>query len=81
MRGLWLALLVVGVILLVWGIWSADSLKSQASEFFSGHPSGTSMWLIVGGVVAAIIGFVGSMRGTSTRSRVDTHVDETDRPL
>jgi drug/metabolite transporter (DMT)-like permease len=50
------ALIVVGAILLVWGFNAADSFSSEVSEFFSGHPTDKSMWLIIGGAAAAIVG-------------------------
>lgn len=49
-------LVVVGVILLVWGFQEAESLASEFSEFFTGSPTDRSMWLMIGGVVALIVG-------------------------
>lgn len=51
-----IALVVVGIVMLVWGIQAADSLSSEFSEFFTGNPSDRSMWLVVGGVAAIIVG-------------------------
>jgi hypothetical protein len=63
-RAVGLALLAVGVLLIVWGLTSADSISSELSEFFQGRPSKESMWFLLGGVVLAVIGAVVSMRGT-----------------
>ena len=51
-----LALLVGGIVLLIWGFSAADSVASDFSRFFTGNPTDRSMWLIVGGVVAVIAG-------------------------
>jgi hypothetical protein len=62
-KGISIALLVVGVVLLVFGISSADSLGSQMSEFFTGSPNDKTIWLLIGGVVASIVGLFGILRG------------------
>jgi hypothetical protein len=58
-----LALLVGGVILMVFGFNAANSAGSEISRFFTGNPSDRSMWMIIGGAVAAIIGIVNLLRG------------------
>ena len=63
-RAVGLALLAIGVLLIVWGITSADSVSSEISEFFQGRPSKEAIWFLLGGVVLAVIGAVVSMRGT-----------------
>ena len=50
-----LALLIVGVLLIFWGVNEADSLGSEISEFFGGSPSNKAIWLIALGVVSSII--------------------------
>ena len=55
-KALGIALLVVGVILLVWGINASDSVGSEISEAFTGSPTDKSIWLIIGGVVSGITG-------------------------
>ena len=55
-RAIGLALLAVGAILLVLGINSSDSLGSEISEFFSGSPTDKSIWLLIGGVAALVVG-------------------------
>ncbi|MBA2479254.1 MAG: DUF3185 family protein [Planctomycetes bacterium] len=60
-----IALLVVGVILLVFGFMSADSLGSQFSKFFTGHPTDKTMWLLIGGAAATVVGLVGLARRKS----------------
>lgn len=61
-----LALLVVGVILIVYGINGSHSIGSQVSQTFTGSPTNKTLGLLIGGVVAAIVGaaltFTGSRR-------------------
>jgi uncharacterized protein DUF3185 len=51
-----LALLVAGIILLVWGINASESFSSDVSRTFTGKPTDKSMWMIIGGVVSGISG-------------------------
>jgi hypothetical protein len=55
-KAIGIAMLVVGVILLVWGVNASDSLGSEISETFTGSPSDKSIWLIIGGVASGITG-------------------------
>jgi hypothetical protein len=61
-KGMSVALLVVGVILLVLGLNAYHSASSDVSRFFTGAPTDKSLWLLIGGVVAGIAGFFGLMR-------------------
>lgn len=61
-RPLAIGLLAVGVILLILGINASDSFASEFSEFFSGTPTHESIWLMVGGVLLAVIGLAGTLR-------------------
>lgn len=61
-----LALLVVGIILVIYGISASDSIGSQFSELFTGAPTDKAIWLLIGGAVAAIVGLAGVMRGSKT---------------
>lgn len=53
-----LALMAIGVLLIVFGIFSAESLGSDFSKFFTGSPSEKSIWLLIGGVGALVVGLV-----------------------
>jgi hypothetical protein len=64
-RTLSIALLVVGIILLVWGLNASGSFASEVSEAVSGAPSNRSIWLIVLGALATIIGGLGLIRRTA----------------
>jgi uncharacterized protein involved in exopolysaccharide biosynthesis len=60
-RPAFLALLVIGIVLLVFGINAHDSVASNAKEIVTGTPTDKSMWLIVGGIAGIIIGGLGSL--------------------
>ena len=55
-RVIGIAVLVVGVVLIVFGMQASASLGSRLSELFTGAPSDRTLWLLVLGVVAAIVG-------------------------
>ena len=61
-KGIALALLAIGIMLIVFGINSTDSFGSQFSKFFTGTPTDKSMWLLLGGVALTVVGAVGSLR-------------------
>lgn len=51
-----LAVLVVGIILLVYGLNAGDSLASETKEIVTGTPTDKSMVLIILGVVGIVVG-------------------------
>jgi LPXTG-motif cell wall-anchored protein len=53
-----LVLLVGGIILIVVGATASRSFADQVSNFFTGHFSETTLWYIIGGIAAAIVGLV-----------------------
>jgi hypothetical protein len=61
-KGMSVALLVVGVILLVFGVNAYHSSSSDLSRFFTGAPTDKALWLLIGGVIAGIVGFFGLVR-------------------
>ena len=58
-----LAVFALGVALLIFGFNEAHSFSSDVSRTFTGNPTDRSMWLIVGGAVAVIVGLVLTIRG------------------
>lgn len=58
-RVLSIVLLVIGVTLIVYGVNASNSLGSDLSRFFTGSPTDKTVWLLVGGAVASIVGIVG----------------------
>ena len=53
------AFLIVGVILLIYGLSAAGSFSSSVTEAVTGAPTNKSIWLIVLGVLGIISGGVG----------------------
>jgi uncharacterized protein DUF3185 len=54
-----LALLAGGIVLTVFGVAAMNSAGSDISRFFTGAPTDKAMWLLIGGIVASVIGLVG----------------------
>jgi len=61
-----LAVFAGGILLLIFGISAYDSSSSDISRFFTGSATDKSIWMLVGGVVATILGLVGLLRGSKT---------------
>jgi hypothetical protein len=57
-----LALLAGGVALIIYGVNASNSVSSDFSRFFSGSPTDKTIWLLIGGGVAAAAGAGGLMR-------------------
>ena len=60
-----LAILAVGIVLVVFGVTAAESFSSDISRFFTGSPTDKAIWMLLGGILAIIIGLVGLLRGQS----------------
>ena len=63
-KGISIAVLAGGIILLVLGINAYNSSSSDISRFFTGSATDKSVWLLVGGAVVSALGLVGLLRGT-----------------
>ena len=61
-RPISLALLVGGIVLIIYGVSASDSIGSSFSRFFTGNPTDKTMWLLIGGIVAAVAGLFGVLR-------------------
>jgi hypothetical protein len=57
-KGIGIALLAIGILLIVFGINASNSVGSGFSRFFQGTPTDKTVWLLVGGVASTIIGAV-----------------------
>ena len=57
-----IALLAGGIALIVYGINASNSLGSDFSRFFTGSPTDKTIWLLIGGIVAAAVGVGGLLR-------------------
>jgi len=60
-----LALLIGGIILIIYGVSASKSLGSDFSRFFTGSPTDKTIWLLIGGCIAAAIGAGGMLTGRS----------------
>jgi hypothetical protein len=58
-----IALLVVGIVLIVWGVSASQSFGSDVSRFFTGSPTDKTVWLLIGGICAAVAGLAGLIAG------------------
>ena len=59
-----LAILDGGILLEIFGVAASKSFSSDISRFFPGSLIDKAIWMLVGGVVALIIGLVGLLRGS-----------------
>ena len=62
-----LALLIGGIILIIYGVSASDSLGSEFSRIFTGAPTDKTIWLLVGGIAATAIGAGGLAFGWKKR--------------
>ena len=61
-KALSIAILVAGIVLLIFGINAHESLASSAKEVVTGTPTDKSIWLIVLGIVGILVGGFSSFR-------------------
>jgi hypothetical protein len=60
---IFIVLLIGGVVLAVLGVQATNSFSSDVSRFFHGSPTDKAIWMLIGGIVAGVIGLIGVMRG------------------
>jgi len=58
-----IVLLVVGAILLYFSYEASQSLASEMSEMATNEPTDNTIWYLIGGVAAVIIGLYAVIRG------------------
>lgn len=51
-----LTLLIGGIVLIVMGFNATHSFTSDVSRFFTGSPTDKAVWMLIGGVAAALVG-------------------------
>ena len=51
-----LTLLIGGVVLIVLGFNATHAFASDVSRFFSGSPTDKAVWMLIGGIGAALVG-------------------------
>jgi hypothetical protein len=59
-----LALLIGGITLMIYGIKATNSFGSDVSRFFTGSPTDKAIWMLIGGIVASVVGLVGTLRSS-----------------
>lgn len=59
-----LTLVAIGSVLIVLGVNVTDSFSSDISRFFTGSPTDKAIWMLLGGIVASVIGAVGLTHGS-----------------
>ena len=57
-----IALLAGGVVLMIFGINATSSFSSDVSRFFTGSPTDEAIWMLIGGTIATVVGFVWTLR-------------------
>ena len=57
-----LSLLAAGILLIAFGAMASTSLSSDISRFFTGSPTDKAIWMLIGGVIAFIVGSIGLAR-------------------
>lgn len=62
-KGLSIALLVIGVILIIYGVSASESVSSEISRVFTGSPTEKTIYLLVGGIACAGMGLFGILKG------------------
>jgi Protein of unknown function (DUF3185) len=60
-----IAILLVGIVLLLFGFNAQDSLVSSAKEAVTGTPTDKSLLLIIGGIIGIVVGGLGTLFGRS----------------
>ena len=61
---IFIALLVGGIVLMILGVQATNSFSSDVSRFFTGSPTDKAIWMLIGGIIAAIIGLTGTLRSS-----------------
>lgn len=58
-----IALLVIGLGLLFFGLQATDSLTEEVHETFTGRYTDETTWYLIGGAAAAVVGLVLTLLG------------------
>ncbi len=57
------AILAGGIVLVVFGVAATESFRADVSRFFTGSPTDKAIWMLIGGIVAVIVGLGGLSLG------------------
>ena len=58
-----LALFAGGIVLVVFGVAETNSFASDVSRFFTNSPTDKAIWMLIGGIVAIVVGLAGLSLG------------------
>ena len=61
-----LAILVGGILLIVYGVNASNSIGSDFSRLFTGSPTDKSIWLLIAGIVLAALGAGALLRSSKS---------------
>lgn len=67
-KGIGIALLVIGIVLVIFGLNASDSASSSVSRIFTGAPTNKALWMLLGGIASAIVGAVMTFRPSGNKS-------------
>ena len=62
-KGISVALIAAGIVLLILGVNASDSISSDVSRFFTDSPTDKAIWMLIGGGASLIVGLFGLTRG------------------
>ena len=48
---------------MIMGVQATNSFSSDLSRFFTGSPTDKAIWMLIGGIIAGVIGLLGLTRG------------------
>jgi hypothetical protein len=57
-----LALVAGGIALIAVGVNATNSFSSDVSRFFTGSPTDKAVWMLIGGIVATVVGLATLLR-------------------
>jgi uncharacterized membrane protein HdeD (DUF308 family) len=57
-----LALVAGGLVLIVAGVNATNSFSSDISRFFTGSPTDKAVWMLIGGILTAVVGLATLLR-------------------
>ena len=57
-----IVLLVGGALLMILGLQATNSFSSDVSRFFTRSPTDKAIWMLIGGLVATIVGLTMTLR-------------------
>ncbi len=65
-KGIGIALLVGGIVMVLFGLNASESFASDVSRTFTGTPTDKSLWLTISGVVLGVVGLFVSFKGSKS---------------